>query len=74
MTLKELRLVAGLKQDDVSAALDVTQPAVSKWESGETNPLKKYRKKLAKMYRCTANDIDLAIKEGKQCGTANETD
>ena len=64
MTLKELRLTAGLRQDVVADALDICQPAVSKWEKGETSPSRKYRKKLADMYGCTVEDLNRAIVEG----------
>ena len=57
MTLKELRLKAGLRQVDVAKKLRVDQAAVSKWESGENTPLKKHREKLAKIYGCTMDEL-----------------
>lgn len=57
MTLKERRLQFGLRQVDVAKKLDVDQAAVSKWESGETKPLRKYQKKLAKLYKCTIEEL-----------------
>lgn len=57
MTLKERRVLAGLRQIDVAKKMDVDQAAVSKWESGETRPSRKYHKKLAKLYWCSVEEI-----------------
>lgn len=57
MTLKERRMNAGLRQEDVAKLLEVDQAAVSYWESGKTKPVRKYREKLAKLYRCQAEDL-----------------
>ena len=57
MTLKELRLSAKLRQEDVAKRLNVNQAAVSKWETGETKPSRKYHKKLAKLYGCTVDEL-----------------
>lgn len=57
MTLKERRLAAGLRQVDVAKLLEVDQAAVSKWESGETKPVRKYRAKLARLYKCSEAEI-----------------
>lgn len=57
MKLKELRLRAGFRQIEVAEHLDVNQGAVSKWESGETKPSRKYRAKLAKLYNCTVDEL-----------------
>lgn len=63
MTLKELREACGLRQADVAKKLDVVQTAVSKWESGCNTPLAKYRRKLAKLYKCSEDDIAEAVSE-----------
>lgn len=57
MTLREFRLNAGLRQEDVAKLLDLNQAAVSYWESGKTKPLKKHCKKLAKLYGCTVDEL-----------------
>lgn len=57
MTLEGRRYAAGLRQVDVAKKLDVTQSAVSRWESGASKPLMKYRKKLARLYGCTADEL-----------------
>lgn len=57
MTLRELRENAGLRQVDVAKKLNVDQGAVSKWENGVNPPLRKYHKKLAKLYGVTVDDL-----------------
>ena len=57
LTLKQLRENAGLRQVDVGKKLNVDQTAVSRWESGDTRPSRKYHKKLAKLYGCTVDDL-----------------
>lgn len=61
MTLRELRLHSLLKQEEVAKKLNVDQSAVSNWENGKTNPLRKYRKKLAKLYGVTEDALETAI-------------
>lgn len=57
LTLKELRMAAGLRQEDVAKKLNVGQSAVSHWERGGCRPCKKYRKKLAALYGCKVEDL-----------------
>lgn len=57
MTFKERRVAAGLRQVDVAKKMNVDQAAVSLWETGKTTPSRKYRKKLAKLYRCSVEDL-----------------
>lgn len=59
-SMRELRLAAGLRQIDVAKKMNVDQGAVSKWESGETRPSRKYHKKLARLYGCTVDDLGVA--------------
>lgn len=61
MQPKELRLAAGLRQIDVAEALVVDQAAVSKWESGETRPSRKYHEKLAQLYGVTAQVLQASF-------------
>ena len=63
-TMKELRLAAGLRQIDVAKKLDVDQGAVSKWESGETRPSRKYHKKLARLYGVKVEELPLGMVPG----------
>lgn len=72
MTMREYRLAAGLRQVDVAKKLNVNQAAVSKWESGETKPVRKYHKKLASLYGCSVDDLLAAMAEKKQDDTDSE--
>lgn len=57
MTLKERRIQAGMTQEQVAKLVDVDQAAVSHWERGKWLPLPKYQKKLAKLFRCTVDEL-----------------
>lgn len=57
MELKELRKRVHLRQIDVARKLNVDQAAVSKWENGVNPPLPKYRKRLAKLYGVTVDEL-----------------
>lgn len=61
MTLRELRETASLKQEEVAKKLTVDQSAVSNWERGTAKPLRKYRKKLSKLYGVTEEALEEAI-------------
>lgn len=63
MNIKELRLKAGLTQSQLAKKMNVDQAAVSRWESGETKPLRKCHKKLAKVLGCTVDELLKADKE-----------
>ena len=65
-TMKKLRLAAGLRQIDVAKKMNVDQGAVSKWESGETRPSRKYHKKLAKLYGVKVEELPLGMVPGPQ--------
>lgn len=55
--MKELRLKAGLTQEQVAKIIEVDQTAVSNWELNKYIPIRKYRKKLAKLYGCTVDEL-----------------
>lgn len=57
MNIKNLRLKAGLTQVQLAKKMNVDQAAVSRWESGETKPMRKYHKKLAKVLGCTVDEL-----------------
>ena len=63
MTLKEHRESAGLLQVEVARKLGVEQSAISYWENGKTRIAKKHRKKLAKLYGCSVEDLISAQQE-----------
>lgn len=54
--LKFYRLQAGLTQEEVARTLEVTQSALSRWESG-LMPLPKYRRKLRALYHATEEEL-----------------
>lgn len=57
MRLREYREKSGLRQVDVAKIMDVDQAAVSKWETGETKPSRKYHARLAKLYGATVDEL-----------------
>ena len=65
-TLRELRIAAGLRQEDVAKKLNVDQAAVSNWERGKNRPCTKYHKKLAKIYGCTVDALTEAKENGEE--------
>lgn len=62
MGIKTLRQKANLKQSDVASFLGVTQSAVSQWESGECQPLTGLLLDMARLYKCTADELLLALR------------
>ena len=46
MSLKMLRVMAGLTQEELAKALDVVPSTISNWETGKTKPCKKHRNRL----------------------------
>lgn len=65
MTLREMRTNAKLLQETVAMRMDVDQAAVSKWDTGETKPSRKYHKKLAKLYGVSVEELLSGIAETK---------
>lgn len=61
LDFRTLRKAAGLSQDELAKKLDVTQSAVSHWESGDWPPLRKYRKKLARILDVTEDELKQVI-------------
>lgn len=57
MNIKSLRLKAGLTQVELAKKMNVDQAAVSRWESGNTKPLRKTHKKLARVLGCTIDEL-----------------
>ena len=62
MTLKDLRLKAGLNQVDVAKRLHVTQTCVSKWEAGQ-RPAKHHLKAIARLYGVKETEIEWEVNE-----------
>lgn len=57
MTLRERREAKGLTVTQVAKKLDVQCGAVCNWEAGRNGIVAKYRKKLAKLYGCTVEEL-----------------
>lgn len=63
LNIRAYREAAGLRQSDLAKKLDVDQTAVSNWELGKAKPLRKYHKKLAKLLRCTVDELLSEVSE-----------
>ena len=61
MGLRNLRIKAGMTQQELADKLEVNQAAVSRWENGDNPPLPKYQKKICRLFGCTAEEL---LKEG----------
>lgn len=57
MSMKELRERRGLTQAQIADQLNVDKSSVSKWESGDSTPLRKYRRKLCELLGCTEAEL-----------------
>lgn len=57
MNIRVLRQKAGMTQEQLAKKMNVDQTAVSRWETSDTKPLKKYRKKLARVLGCTVEEL-----------------
>lgn len=55
--MKELRERRGLTQAQIADRLNVDKSSVSKWESGDSTPLRKYRRKLCELLGCTEAEL-----------------
>lgn len=51
--IRRLREAAGLTQDELARKLDMTRPAIGRWESGATTPRTSLLPKLAEALDCT---------------------
>jgi len=61
MTLREMRLRAGLTLKDAAKQLRVGHDILSHWENGRNKPRCSNMHKLAELYGVTVNDIYDAI-------------
>ena len=57
MSMKELREQRGLTQAQVADKLNVDRSAVTKWETGGSTPLRKYRSALCELLGCTEAEL-----------------
>nr|DAI12346.1 MAG TPA: helix-turn-helix domain protein [Caudoviricetes sp.] len=57
LSMKEIRERRGLTQTQIADRLEVDKSTVSKWESGDSTPLRKYRRKLCELLGCTEEEL-----------------
>lgn len=57
MSMKEMRERRGLTQAQIADQLNVDKSSVSKWESGDSTPLRKYRRKLCELLGCAEAEL-----------------
>ena len=57
VTLRERRKKCGMTQEYVAKRLGVDQSAVSNWERGANALRLKHKKKLARLYKCTLDEL-----------------
>lgn len=57
MSMKELRERRGLTQAQIADRLNVDKSSVSKWENGDSTPLRKYRPALCELLGCTEAEL-----------------
>ena len=62
-TLKEHRSRCGMTQEFVAEALGVSRQAVSKWESGKSEPSTSNLLALARLYRVSPEELLSAVKD-----------
>ena len=63
LDIKTHRKRVGMTQAQLAKKMNVTQSAVSWWESGRWEPCRKYHKKLAKVFGITVEELKGGIKE-----------
>jgi transcriptional regulator with XRE-family HTH domain len=57
MTLKELRLLSGLTQEEVARQVGVSSLTYRRWEYGDVIPNAKHITKLADTLNCESDDV-----------------
>lgn len=62
--IKTKRIEAGLTQKDLAKNLNITFQAVSRWEKDEAEPSVETIKKLAKLFKCTIEELFFFDDEG----------
>lgn len=73
LNLKELRLNAGLTQAEVAKKMHVSQAAVHRWENGDTRIARKHHKGLARLYKCTIDELFAGGEEDAKTGSQKNT-
>lgn len=62
MTIKQLRLLAGLTQKEAARLIGVSPVSLCKWEHGVFKPTPEKIKKIAEVYDVKSSDIEDSLK------------
>lgn len=65
MTIKELREMRGMTQEELASELGNYQPDVSRWETGRVKPTKNYIAALAAVFEVGVEDITFEQDKGR---------
>ncbi len=57
MSFREIRKKRNLTQKEVAQKLGTSRVTVARWECGANNPKLNTIKKLAELYKCTADEL-----------------
>lgn len=57
MFVKQHRMRAGLRQEDIAEKLGIDRSAVAKWEAGENLPRADKLPQLARLLNCTVDEL-----------------
>lgn len=57
MNIKALRLKRNLLQSDIAEKMNIDRSTVAKWETGATHPRADKLPELAKILRCSMNQL-----------------
>lgn len=57
MLVKQHRMRAGLRQEDIAEKLGIDRSTVAKWEAGESLPRADKLPQLARLLGCTVDDL-----------------
>lgn len=57
MRIKEIRVSAGLTQEQTAEKLGITRSAVAMWETGQSSPTANMLPAIADVFGCTINDL-----------------
>ena len=71
--LKRKREEKGLTQAEVAKKMHVSQAAVHRWETGDTRIARKHHKGLARLYKCTVDELFAGGEEDAKTGSQKNT-
>ena len=63
MKLKEIRLRAGLTQEQLAELMNTEQSYISRWETGRNEPSFEVLRQLAAVLHCTTDEL-LGVEKG----------